>query len=136
VTEQEYQPEPVQPVIRLQGFTYDNCQQLLPKLGAAIPAAGGWVLDWMPHSAHTLGLCLELQMAELPDVYGALLGSGLHLTRESHRALTERCNCNLHLRDSHDTSSYLLICLELHCPPDPTELLSHRGLFPPCEPTQ
>jgi hypothetical protein len=129
------QAAPAQRQIKLQSFTYAKRENLLPNLGSAIAAAGGWVLDLRPISSAALEVRLEVQIAALPGVYGALLASGLQLTRDSHHALAERCNCNLYLRPHRNTLSYLLIRLELHFlrePPAPVDL---PRLFPLDGPT-
>ena len=98
VTDEELQPE-----LTLQSFTYQDRSALIPELGAAIDSAGGWILDRRPTSANALEMYLEVQQAALPEVYGALLGSGLELTRESHRALAR-----------HGAPSILTIRIEVH----------------------
>ncbi len=109
VTDEELQPE-----LNLQSFTYQERGTLIPELGAAIDGAGGWILDRRPTSANALEMYLEVAQAALPEVYGALLGSGLELTRESHRALAERCTCGLHLSMRQGTSSILTMRVEVH----------------------
>ena len=93
VNEDELQPE-----LLLQGFTYLDRVKLLPDLGGAVDGAGGWILDLRSLSeTRRRNVRLEVQQQALPSVYGALLGSGLELTRDSHRVLAERCNCAMHL---------------------------------------
>ncbi|SDE75096.1 hypothetical protein [Terriglobus roseus] len=82
-----------QPELRLRGFTYLERNALMPELGVSIDLAGGWILDRRTLDANSLELVMESQAASLPDVYGALLSSGLELTRDSHRALAQRCLC-------------------------------------------
>ncbi len=109
------------PDIHLQGYTSQDRAGLLPLLGLAIDHAGGWVLERRSTGPVTLDLHLEVQSIALPDVYGALLESGVELTRGSHRALAERCNCGLHMRPSHGIGSVLSVCLEMHFLPEQTE---------------
>ncbi|SEB59927.1 hypothetical protein [Terriglobus roseus] len=116
--------------IRLQGFIYGKRENLSPKLGAAVAAAGGWVLERRPISAGALEFLVEVQSAALPGVYGALLASGLHLTRDSHHALAERCNCDLYLRPRRDTPSYRLLNLEVHFLPEPPASMDLQDLLP------
>ena len=114
-----------QPEILLQGFTYLDRIALLPELGSAVDAAGGWILDLRSLSATTAELRLEVQQQALPSVYGALLGSGLELTRDSHRVLAERCNCGMHLSSRSVQSSILTLRVEVHFlaePQQPTEI--------------
>ena len=109
VTDEQLQPE-----VPLQGFTYQDRAALLPELGASIDAAGGWVLDRRSLSSSAMEMFLEVQQHSLPEVYGAILSSGLELTRESHRVLAERCNCNLHLPHRKGVASILTLRVELH----------------------
>ena len=108
VTDEQLQPE-----LNLQSFTYQERGALIPDLGAAIDSAGGWVLDRRPTSANAMEMYLEVAQAALPEVYGALLGSGLELTRESHRALAERCTCGMHLSLRNGLSSILTMRIEV-----------------------
>jgi hypothetical protein len=102
-----------QPDIEIQGFTYSDRPDQLAKLGNAIDNAGGWVLERRPTSAASIDIFLEVQACALPEVYAAFLGAGIELTRDSHRALAERCNCSQHLRSS-GLASILSIRMELH----------------------
>lgn len=86
-----------QPELRLRGFTYLERNTLMPELGVSIDHAGGWILDRRTLDANSLELMMESQAASLPEVYGALLSSGLELTRDSHRALAQRCLCSQYL---------------------------------------
>jgi hypothetical protein len=118
VSNEEYQPE-----LNLRSFTYQERSHLLPELGAAIDMAGGWVMERRSLSADALELQLEVQLQALPEVYGALLSSGLEITRDSHRALAERCNCSQHMRPRRGASSILLLRLEVNFLPDPPQPL-------------
>ena len=105
--------EELQPQVTLQGFTCLERTTILPDLGSAVESAGGCVLDMRSQSASKAELWIEVQHRSLPSVYGALLGSGLELTRDSHRTLAERCNCNLHLPSPGVLSPVLTLCVEV-----------------------
>ncbi len=98
----------------LQSFTYLDRVALLPQLGSAVDAAGGWILDLRSLSATAAMLRLEVQQQALPAVYGALLGSGLELTRDSHRVLAERCTCSMHVPSRSVLSSILTLRVEVN----------------------
>jgi hypothetical protein len=110
--------EDTQPELILESFTYAERTHLLPDLGAAVDLAGGWVLERHSLAADAVEVYLEVQMAALPEVYGALLASGLELTRDSHRALAERCNCDLYLRPRHGISSILSLRVDIRFLPE------------------
>lgn len=117
--------EELQLEVPLQGFTYLDRVALLPELSSAVDGAGGWILDLRSQSATTAELRIEVQQQALPAVYGAMLGSGLELTRDSHRILAERCNCGLHLPSRSVLSSILTLRVEVHFlaePQQPTEI--------------
>jgi hypothetical protein len=105
--------EQQQPGLELKSFTYEERSALLPALTLAIVNAGGWVLRRCSSSMASIDIFLEIQAYSLPDVYAAMLASGLELTRDSHRAMAERCNCSLHLRPK-EVSSILAMRLEIH----------------------
>jgi hypothetical protein len=106
----------------LQGFTFADRLTLLPELSHSVDTAGGWVLQQETASPDSVDLLLEVQATALPEVYAALLSS-VELSRDSHRAMAERCNCSLHLRPTPSTSSILTIHLEVRFLIDPPPLL-------------
>ncbi len=105
--------EQQQPDLDLKSFTYEERPILLPALTLSIVNAGGWVLKRSSTSVASIDIFLEIQAGSLPDVYAAMLASGLELTRDSHRAMAERCNCILHLRPQ-KCSPFLALRLEIH----------------------
>ena len=85
----------------------------MPELGVCIDHAGGWVLQRRTLAANALELMLESQTAALPDVYGAFLGCGVELTKESHRALAQQCLCTQHLPRRRGIASIVLLYVEI-----------------------
>ena len=115
-----------QPELRLRGFTYLERTSLMPELGVSIDHAGGWILDRRTLDATLLELVMESQAASLPDVYGALLSSGLELTRDSHRALAQRCLCSQHLPLRRGPAGIVLMYVGiqfLEQPPQPLDMV-------------
>lgn len=123
VNEDELQTE-----LQVSSFTYLDRATLLPDLGAAIDNAGGWLLDRRQVSANAVEMALEVQQQCLPEVYGAMLSSGLELTRESHRMLAERCNCCNYLPQRRGVSSIVTVRIEVQFLSDPQHAtdVSHR----------
>ncbi|MGI4758030.1 MAG: hypothetical protein ACRYGF_14405 [Janthinobacterium lividum] len=109
----------IQTEFHIQSFTYLERGALLPELAAAIDGAGGWMLDRRQISANAVEMNLEVQQQCLPEVYGALLSSGLELSRESHRMLVERCNCCMHLPNRRGVSSILTLHVDVVFLSDP-----------------
>ncbi len=119
----------IQLEIALRSFTYLERAAILPELGAAIDGAGGWMLDRRQLSASSLELSVEVQVQALPEVYAALLASGLELTRDSHRLLAERCNCCMHLPRRRGPLSVLSVRVEVHFLSDPDRLVDVAPLL-------
>ncbi len=105
--------DPRQPELHLRGFTYVQRQTLIPELGVSIDHAGGWVLQRRTLAANALELVLESQLAALPDVYGAFLGAGVELTRESYRALAQQCLCTQYLPQRRGLAAIVLMFVEI-----------------------
>jgi len=115
-----------QPELRVRGFTYLERNVLIPELGVSIDHAGGWVLDRRTLDANSLELVIESQTTSLSDVYGALLSSGLELTRDSHRALAQRCLCSQYLPLRRGAAAIVLMYVDiqfLEQPPQPLDMV-------------
>jgi hypothetical protein len=71
----------------------------------------GWILEdtLLPDSGYRLRF--EVDLRNVPELYAALQGAGLHFTPVSHRALTELCVCRKHLPESTDAQ---IISMDLH----------------------
>lgn len=119
----------LQTELHLASYTYAERSVLLANLGNAIDGAGGWMLERRQISAQTFEMCVEVQQQCLPEVYAALLGSGLELTRESHRVLAERCNCCNYLPSKRGASTIMTLRIEVQLLSDPqrTAALSPRS---------
>ncbi len=108
---EEFSPE--QPDLHLQSLSHDSIDRVMPALTDAIDKASGWVLDRHMISASIVELRIELQFRALIEMYGALVSSGIELTRESHLLLTERCTCRHFMKTREERSTILTIRLEL-----------------------
>ena len=107
-------PQPDRPAMHLQTFTYRERAAFTREFDEAIDRAGGWVLSRKSLSVNALQASIEVQEHALPEVYAALIATGLELTRDSHRALAERCNCSLHLRPRPGVSTILPLHVDVH----------------------
>ena len=99
--------------VRVRGMTLDGREHVLTELLAALDRAGGWVLDRQTRSAHVLTLWIEMQTRVLVDIYAAIAGSDVLLTRESHQAMAERCNCVRNLGGPAGLSAILTIQFDI-----------------------
>ena len=100
-------------MLELQSFSYGDRTGLLPALLTAIADGGGWVLDRRTLSASTLQLNVEAQRRSIVEVYGAIIGSGLELTRSSHIALTDLCTCHSNASSKVDLGEIVTLRLEV-----------------------
>ena len=80
----------------LQGYSYEDRTGLLPELTSALNHSGGWVLERRTLSPSTIEFLLEIQLRGIVDLYSALIGTGLELTRSTHNTLTDLCTCRQH----------------------------------------
>lgn len=97
----------------LYGFSYGDRQELLPELKVAVTEAGGWLLEHHSLSATTMQFRVEIQVSAVEELYGALMGTGLELTRPTHATLTELCLCRRYAAEVARTSQVVTISLEL-----------------------
>ncbi|MBS1814874.1 MAG: hypothetical protein JSS87_08390 [Acidobacteria bacterium] len=77
----------------LQAFTYDDRSVALPAVRSAVTSSGGWILGKKSVSGSALELQIEVQHRSMLNLYAALVGSGIELTRAAHLALCESCTC-------------------------------------------
>ncbi len=99
--------------LQLHGLSYDSQEGVIAGLLEAVDRAGGWVLERQATSAHASTVWIEMQSRVLVEIYAAIAGSEVHLTRESHQLLAERCNCLQNLRAPGRLASLLTVRLEV-----------------------
>ena len=79
--------------VELQGYSYQERHGLLPTLASAFTHSGCWVLERRTTSPSTMEFRIEIQLRAIPELYAALIESGVELTRTTHALLTELCLC-------------------------------------------
>lgn len=98
----------------LQGYSYQDRLGLLPELTTALNHSGSWVLERRTLSPTTMEFKLEVQLRGIVELYGALIGTGVELTRTTHGVLTDLCTCRKHRnRASADPVQVVSLRLEL-----------------------
>jgi hypothetical protein len=97
----------------IHGFTYEERHGLLPELTNAFANCGGWLLERKTLSPTNMEFRLEIQLHAIQDLYGAVVGTGVELTRAGHVALTEMCTRRRHLGIA-DLRQVVTIRLELN----------------------
>jgi hypothetical protein len=91
-------PSPRSTALHLDAFTYEDRSLIVPALADALDTCGCWVLERKAASASQLDLRFELQLRAALELYTALIGAGLELTRSTHLALTALCTVRKHQR--------------------------------------
>jgi len=97
----------------IHGFTYEERYGLLPLLTDAFSNCGGWLLERKTLSPTSMEFRLEIQLQAIQELYGAVVGTGVELTRAGHLALTELCTRRRHLGTA-DLRQVVAIRLELN----------------------
>jgi hypothetical protein len=97
----------------IQGFTYEQRNDLLPDLTAAFCNCGGWIVDRRTLSANNMEFRVELQLRAVLELYAAIVGTGVELTRSGHDSFTELCTRRKHLRAATELGHIVGIRLEI-----------------------
>jgi hypothetical protein len=97
----------------IQGFTYEQRNNLLPDLAAAFSNCGGWILDRKTLSANNMEFHVELQLRAVMELYAAIVASGVELTRAGHDSFTELCTRRKHQRVTAELGQIVGIRLEI-----------------------
>ena len=94
-------------------YCYGDRVALLPQLTKAFTQTGGWVLERRTVSATAMDFRFEIQLGAVLELYSALAGMGLELTRAAHTTLTELCICRQHRGFSTESRQVLTFRLEI-----------------------
>jgi hypothetical protein len=97
----------------IQAFTYEPRHDLIASLTAAFGNCGGWVVERNTLSPTNLEFRLEIQLLAVLDLYAAIVGSGVELTRAGHETLTELCLRLRHMRMLAELGQTVAIRLEI-----------------------
>ena len=97
----------------IQCFTYGMREETVPRLSAAVTECGAWLAERKTTSANALELLVELQLRSVLDLYAALAGAGIELTRSGQAALTGLCARRKHLGRRGGASQLVAVRLEV-----------------------
>jgi hypothetical protein len=100
-------------LLDIQAFTYEQRHGLIPDLTAAFANCGGWLLERKTLSATNMEFQIEIQLGAILDLYGAIIATGVELTRSGHEALTELCTRRNHFRRKLELGQIVSIRLEI-----------------------
>ncbi len=113
----------------IQAFTYEPRRDLIADLTVAFANCGGWVIERKTLSPANLEFRIEIQLRGVLDLYAAIVGTGVELTRAGHEALTELCQRLRHMRMLAELGQIVAIRLEIAFLDDmtPHSLLASRS---------
>lgn len=97
----------------LQGYSYDDRQDVLPGLTTAMTKAGGWVLEKRTTSATAVQFRVEIQLRGIVELYAGLMEMGVELTKATHTMLTELCLCRRYAGWTEWSGEVITLNLEL-----------------------
>lgn len=96
----------------IQAFTFEDRYGLLQHLPSALARCGAWVTERQTSSIDSIEFQLEIRLRMSLDVYSAIVGSGIELTRAGHDVLTDLCTVRKHTPLSSELGQ--LVGLRLH----------------------
>src|SRR5450631_239893 len=79
-------------MLKLSALSVQEPACLLRFLSGTVLGCGGWVLS-RSCSDREVMMNFEFERSGCLEMYTALVGAGLELSQNSHRALTELCHC-------------------------------------------
>ncbi|MDE3106103.1 MAG: hypothetical protein KGK08_13090 [Acidobacteriota bacterium] len=99
--------------IEIQSFSYQERTQVLASLSTALTQCGCWITDRRSVLPTQVEICFEAQLSSAVELYTAILGAGVELTRGAHLALTYLCMCRKHMRRRAEFGQVVELRLEI-----------------------
>jgi hypothetical protein len=100
-------------LLDIQAFTYEQRRGLLAELTAAFSECGGWVLERRTLSSSNTEFRIEIQLRAILDLYAAIVGTGVELTRSGHETLTDLCTRRQHRKIAAELGQIVAIRLQI-----------------------
>ena len=75
----------------IQAFSFEQRQEVLQRLTAALIGCGAWVTERQPASTDSIEFDMEIRLRMVLDIYSVLVSSGVELSRSGHDILTDLC---------------------------------------------
>lgn len=101
-------------LLDIQAFTYEQRHGLLSELTAAFGDCGGWIIERKTLSSSNMEFRVEIQLRAILDLYAAIVGTGVELTRSGHLALTDLCTRRNHRKIAAELGQIVAIRLEIN----------------------
>jgi hypothetical protein len=87
-------------LVSLRCFTYCERDEVLDELLLALDRAGCWLESRRVTSASQIELYFVAMLGAADELYGGLVGAGVEMTRDSHRAMTLLCTLRRHRKEA------------------------------------
>jgi hypothetical protein len=87
-------------MLRLTALSADEPERLVRFVTGALLACGGWILTRTTQDKEMTEFDFEFARAACVEIYAALIGCGLELSRDSHLQMAELCHCTKNLIES------------------------------------
>ena len=100
--------------LSLEAFTCYDRQDVLADLTACMNECGGWVLERRAVSAKSMEFRVELNLEDILELYGSLMGTGIELTCRTHAMLTDLCTCRSNAAHLGTVDGTVVLRLVLH----------------------
>jgi hypothetical protein len=79
--------------MQMKAVSLEEPSQLVQSLAGAVLGCGGWVLSRGASDTGTITMLFEFERRASMDIYSVLVATGLELSCNGHRRMTELCQC-------------------------------------------
>jgi len=86
--------------VDLRCFTYGDRAAVLDDMLYAMSQSGCWLESRRATSASQVEIYFGAMLGAMDEIYGGLVGAGVEMPRDSHRALTWLCTLRRHRKDT------------------------------------
>jgi hypothetical protein len=107
--------------VDLPAFTYGERSMVLDEMMRTLNESGCWLESRRALSSTQIELYFVAMLGAIDELYGGLIGAGVEMTRESHRAMTWLCTLRRHRRESVVLTRTVSIRLEMNFLSEPEE---------------
>lgn len=99
------------PKIAVHGYSTLDAADLQPRIARLVLECGGWILHEKSDSFDKYSVLFEAGLGRFSEIYAALQQSGMQFTPASHRAMTQMCSCQQHLKKEEEIP---IVTIDLH----------------------
>jgi len=88
--------------IKINGITKENRYAITGNINDAIHESGAWALDFKQYSNKSVVILFQIPVRDIGRLHAAVLGTGLKITEESDKLLSD-CDAQQKLLDDEET---------------------------------